>query len=191
MHRHLLSLLLLASPDGLLSRRGVDTAARLCVALCCSDSRRLCCRLGAAVAGQVCEQESTMVRAGGVEPPQALLPYGFSYQLRLSPPRFRATGAAAGLWSGLSLRRGGDLHPRFRRCPSSLYTFPCRPASAVGLGSGLPSDRFPRIWAVLHFGFPRKHSRSAQVRCVYQFRHARVTFPRIKAGQPPAKKILK
>jgi hypothetical protein len=27
-----------------------------------------------------------VVRAGGLEPPQALLPYGFSYQLRLSPP---------------------------------------------------------------------------------------------------------
>jgi len=26
-----------------------------------------------------------MVRAGGLEPPQASLPYGFSYQLRLSP----------------------------------------------------------------------------------------------------------
>ena len=27
-----------------------------------------------------------LVRAGGLEPPQALRPYGFSYQLRLSPP---------------------------------------------------------------------------------------------------------
>jgi len=30
--------------------------------------------------------ETVMVRAGGLEPPQALRPYGFSYPLRLSPP---------------------------------------------------------------------------------------------------------
>ena len=33
-----------------------------------------------------------MVRAAGLEPAQALLPYGFSYPLRLSPPPF-------GVWS--------------------------------------------------------------------------------------------
>src|SRR5262249_49797317 len=35
-----------------------------------------------------------VVRAGGLEPPQALLPYGFSYQLRLSPPS--SPGSAQG-----------------------------------------------------------------------------------------------
>ena len=69
--------------------------------------------------------------------------------------------------------------PRLRCRPSSLYTFPC--AFAPGLGSGLPCDRFPRIWAVLHLGFPRGHS-SVQVPCVYQFRHARTGAQSINQG---------
>jgi len=32
-------------------------------------------------------RRGALVRAGGLEPPQASLPYGFSYQLRLWPPR--------------------------------------------------------------------------------------------------------
>lgn len=32
---------------------------------------------------------TVLVRAGGLEPPQTFRPYGFSYQLRLSPPRVR------------------------------------------------------------------------------------------------------
>ena len=52
------------------------------------------------------------------------------------------------MWSGLYLHHG--IH--FRCCPSSLYTFP------KGLGSGLPFERFPRLWAVLRRGFPRAHS---------------------------------
>ena len=61
---------------------------------------------------------------------------------------FRRNHPRVTLWSGLS------LHPsnRLRCCPSSLYTFP------FGLGSGLPFKRFPRIWAVLLSGFPRRHS---------------------------------
>jgi hypothetical protein len=60
------------------------------------------------------------VRAAGVEPAQALRPYGFSYPLRLSPPdpaRFRAGGF--GVWTIPSPWPRG-----FRCCPSSLYTFP-------------------------------------------------------------------
>src|SRR5262245_4526897 len=37
-----------------------------------------------------------VVRAGGLEPPQALLPYGFSYQLRLSPPSSPGTAQGGG-----------------------------------------------------------------------------------------------
>ena len=33
-----------------------------------------------------CRLSMDMVRAGGLEPPRALRPNGFSYQLRLSPP---------------------------------------------------------------------------------------------------------
>ena len=46
--------------------------------------------------------------------------------------------------------------PRVRCCPSSLYTF--LKLYALRLGSGLPVERFPRIWAVLHRAFPREHS---------------------------------
>src|ERR1041385_3509679 len=88
------------------------------------------------------------------------------------PTDFLATSAFAAAdgrrsWSGLSLHRS-DCR---RCCPSSLYTFP------RGLGSGLPHWRFPRIWAGLHPGFPARALKSvAQVRCVYQFRHARATI---------------
>jgi hypothetical protein len=55
---------------------------------------------------------------------------------------------------------------RLRCCPSSLYTFPLH-VHAWGLGSGLPRERFPRIWAVLLLRFPGGHS-NVQVRCVYR-----------------------
>lgn len=44
-----------------------------------------------------------MVRAAGIEPAQAFRPYGFSYPLRLSPPRL------TGLGSGLYLRHSGRM----------------------------------------------------------------------------------
>ena len=46
---------------------------------------------------------------------------------------------------------------RLRCCPSSLYTFPNK-FLTLGLGSGLPCQRFPRIWAVLRPRFPEAHS---------------------------------
>ena len=56
---------------------------------------------------------------------------------RLSPADFHTTSAFAAAiwrsWSGLSLHHDAGVVRRFRRCPSSLYTFPCS-----GLGSGLP-----------------------------------------------------
>jgi hypothetical protein len=48
---------------------------------------------------------AAVVRAAGLEPAQALRPYGFSYQLRLSPFHIRDV-ATVSLWSGLSLHRG-------------------------------------------------------------------------------------
>ena len=47
-----------------------------------------------------------LVRAAGVEPAQALRPYGFSYPLRLSPPDPCACARRNGLGSGLSLHLG-------------------------------------------------------------------------------------
>src|ERR1700730_14654927 len=127
-----------------------------------------------------------LVRAGGVEPPQALLPYGFSYQLRLSPPPLASR--LARLWSGLY------LHPapaEVRCCPSSLYTFPPRAcllgkAGADGLGSGLPVEVSPNLGSSASEVSPGA-PKSRQVRCVYRFRHARVTTALYScAGGPPA-----
>jgi len=51
-------------------------------------------------------------------------PCGFSYRLRLSPPgRGAFKKLTPGLRSGLSLHRPSE-NPKFRCCPSSLYTFP-------------------------------------------------------------------
>src|SRR5712671_6506725 len=90
-----------------------------------------------------------MVRAEGVEPPQAFRPYGFSYQLRLSPPCLSATGAKTGLWSGLSLH----LSVRLRCCPSSLYTFPETIVSR-GLARDCHMKGFPEFEQFCIGGFP-------------------------------------
>src|SRR5262249_12799593 len=59
----------------------------------------------------------SLVRTAGVEPAQAFRPYGFSYQLRLSPPR-PTRNAETSSWSGLSLRRCVAESERGRRRPS-------------------------------------------------------------------------
>ena len=84
-----------------------------------------------------------LVRAGGLEPPRALRPNGFSY-----PSTAFAAPAVLqqGLGSGLSLHRVPDVLPVVRCCPSSLYTFPAGKLIApAGLGSGSPCYRVPRI----------------------------------------------
>ena len=75
-----------------------------------------------------------LVRAGGLEPPQALRPYGFSYQLRLSPPP--GCGAFV-VWTIPSPCAGVPALGAAR-----LVSTPSR---FRGLGSGSPCDRFPRI----------------------------------------------
>ena len=61
-----------------------------------------------------------MVRAAGLEPAQLFRTEGFSYQLRLSPPRLGAFALrlVCGLDYTFTLARS-----RLRCCPSSLYTF--------------------------------------------------------------------
>ena len=59
-----------------------------------------------------------LVRAGGLEPPQALRPNGFSCHLRLLPPPSGVCGLDYPFTLPLC------MVPRFRCCPSSLYTFP-------------------------------------------------------------------
>src|ERR1035437_6095616 len=70
-----------------------------------------------------------LVRAGGLDPPRALRPNGFSY-----PSTAFAAPAVLqqGLGSGLSLHRVPDVFPVVRCCPSSLYTFPNRKADCSG-----------------------------------------------------------
>ena len=73
--------------------------------------------------------------------------------LRIFVPATAFAAAVRRLGSGLSLH---PARPRLRCCPSSLYTFPGM--SVPRLGSGLPLQRFPRLWAVLHRRFPGVHS---------------------------------
>src|SRR5271166_1549863 len=70
--------------------------------------------------------------------PHGVTPNGFSYQLRLSPP----PEGVCGLDYPFTVAAAKAF--RVRCCPSSLYTFPDRIACS-GLGSGSPSDRFPRL----------------------------------------------
>jgi hypothetical protein len=65
-------------------------------------------------------RQELLVRAAGLEPAQAFLPYGFSYHLRLSPPRI----GAFVVWTIPSPWRAPVPATHFRRYPSSLYTFP-------------------------------------------------------------------
>lgn len=117
-----------------------------------------------------------MVRAGGLEPPQVSRPYGFSYHFG-----FRRRAGPAGAVRGLDypFALSATLRGRSgrRRCPSSLYTFR-RSARPLRLGSGSPGRGFPEFEQFCIAGFPastrcRNLAFPLQVRCVYQFRHAR------------------
>src|SRR6185436_13975913 len=86
-----------------------------------------------------------LVRAGGLEPPQALLPYGFSYQLRLSPPS--PSGGAFVVWTIPSPCSGRAKGPCRRVGAARLVSTPSPSGPArhcvgglahPGLGSGLP-----------------------------------------------------
>jgi len=87
------------------------------------------------------ETREKVVRAEGVEPTQ---PCGqrIFLPLRLSPPSPKdALGRRVEVW-GLDYPFTVPRSSGGRCCPSSLYTFP---KSFFGLGSGLPSNRVPRI----------------------------------------------
>ena len=87
------------------------------------------------------------MRAEGLEPPRATKLRGFSYRLRLSPPR--RAGRVCGLDYPFTLPDGAGV----RCCPSSLYTFP-----AGRLRPGLARDRhvtgFPEFGQFCIAGFP-------------------------------------
>ena len=88
---------------------------------------------GAFIGGQV-------VRATGIEPVQAFRPYGFSYQLRLSPP------PTWRLWSGLSLHRGVAAVGAAR-----LVSTP----SCCQAWLGITNEGFPEFEQFCIRGFPR------------------------------------
>jgi hypothetical protein len=68
----------------------------------------------------VCEPAAIVVRAAGIEPAQAVKPYGFSYHFgfRRRASRRRALRRVRGLDYPFTLAPS-----RLRCCPSSLYTF--------------------------------------------------------------------
>ena len=131
-------------------------------------------RAGAAVPFQLAQ----VVRAGDSNPHRHRCPTDFltSYGFR------RLARGGASLWSGLSLHHAPTepkAPPEVRCCPSSLYTFP----------SAGPGDRSWRAWLGIAMeqgfpefgqfciqGFPRSTQVVSQVRCVYRFRHARITM---------------
>ncbi len=93
-----------------------------------------------------------------------------SYGFRRPLPRLRG---GSGLWSGLSLHHS-PAEARVHRCrPSSLYTF--RGHAGPRLGSGFPAKGSPNLSGSTSRVSPG--ALSLQVRCVCQFRHARVTRP--------------
>src|SRR5579863_5451817 len=116
-----------------------------------------------------------LVRAGGLEPPRAFGPTDFrtSYDLR------RRLGALAPrrLWSGLSLHPGVAALGAAR-----LVSTPSRRRAWLGIAV----TGFPEFGQFYIGGFPRalKHR---QVRCVYRFRHARITASLVSRGITPAK----
>jgi hypothetical protein len=93
-----------------------------------------------------CKRRCTLGRWCGrrdLNPHGPFKPCGFSYRLRLSPPRRDALRKLTpGLRSGLSLHPTPEI-PKLRCCPSSLYTFPGWNFS--GLGSGLPFKVSPNL----------------------------------------------
>ena len=99
-----------------------------------------------------------MVRAVGLEPTQALRPNGFSYHFGF---RRRPDGRS---WSGLSLHRGVAALGAAR-----LVSTPSRFRAWLGIAI----EGFPDFEQFYVFGFPKRTQNSIQVRCVYQFRHAR------------------
>jgi hypothetical protein len=78
------------------------------------------------------QEHLLVVRAGGLEPPRPVRVCGFSYHFGFR----RLARRVRGLDYPFTIPR-----KRFRRCPSSLYTFP----KTSGLGSGLPFKVSPTL----------------------------------------------
>ena len=96
-----------------------------------------------------------MVQAEGLEPSRDCSPRIF-LPLRLSPPSPCTVRREGGfvVWT-IPSPYGLDFGVRliFRLDAARLVS---TPSPVQGLGSGLPCERFPRVWAVLHLGFPTR-----------------------------------
>jgi len=108
-----------------------------------------------------------LVRAGGIEPPQVLRPYGFSYHFG-----FRRRLAIRRPFVVWTIPLPYPHEAGLRHCPSSLYTFQTHQA-ASGLARDYQERGFPEFEQFCTAGFPAGTRSRIQVRCVYQFRHAR------------------
>src|SRR5215471_15979375 len=102
-----------------------------------------------------------VVRAGGLEPPQALLPYGFSYQLRLSPPSSPGTALGGGfvVWT-IPSPCSGPKKMRRRVGAARLVSTPShcdglREATSQGLARDCQEQGFPEFGQFCIRGFPR------------------------------------
>jgi len=96
-----------------------------------------------------------MVRAAGIEPAQAFRAYGFSYQLRLSPPRLGA--CALRLVCGLDYPftvafAAGDGHDIKRRRPSNYRASHSRTNSCHFRGWNISCRFCAHIGSVRHMG---------------------------------------
>ena len=95
------------------------------------------------------------MRAGGIEPPQAFRPDGFSYQLRLSPPSMTYDLDVCGLDYPFTIADAVGA--------ARLVSTP----SLSGLARDCHVTGFPEFGQFYFLGFPEEHS-NLQVRCVYR-----------------------
>ena len=105
-----------------------------------------------------------------------------SYGFRRPRPPGKGQGGGFVVWTIPSPCSGRwKAPPEVRCCPSSLYTFPSGPADRwppLGAWLGIAKELgFPEFGQFCIRGFPRSTQVAPQVRCVYRFRHARVTRP--------------
>ena len=114
-----------------------------------------------------------MVRAGGLEPHRPFGPTDFrtSYGFRRSRLQPMRQVRVCGLDYPFTV-----LRPGRRLGAARLVSTPSRRGlGPSGAWLGIASEGFPEFGQFCIRGFPRSTQVALQVRCVYRFRHARVT----------------
>ncbi len=106
---------------------------------------------------------------GGTRTPTGFRPTDFRTSYGFHRPRFDRRVCGLDYPFTLSRHKGRDLGA------ARLVSTPSRPGSPdPGLARDCHLTGFPEFEQFYIAGFPSEHSSLAQVRCVYQFRHARV-----------------